>query len=258
VELPESFDWREHGAVTDVKNQGMCGSCWAFSVTGNVEGQQAITNGKLVSLSEQELVDCDKLDGGCGGGFMENAYKTLMDIGGLETEAEYGYDGEDEACKFNRSKVAVRVSGGVEISEDEEEMAKWLLENGPISIALNAFAMQFYMGGVSHPFSFLCSPSGLDHGVLIVGFGVHTTRFTHRRQPFWIIKNSWGPSWGEGGFIRLEMKANEEQHCGWDYDTHAGLACEGDPDKARVCGTCGVLYDSVYPVGVHLRSARLQ
>jgi len=148
VELPESFDWREHGAVTDVKNQGMCGSCWAFSVTGNVEGQQAITNGKLVSLSEQELVDCDKLDGGCGGGFMENAYKTLMDIGGLETESEYGYDGEDEACKFNRSKVAVRVSGGVEISQDEEEMAKWLLKNGPISIALNAFAMQFYMGGV--------------------------------------------------------------------------------------------------------------
>ena len=78
----------------------------------------------------------------------QNAYKTLMDIGGLETEEEYGYDGEDEACKFNRSKVAVRVSGGVEISEDEEEMAKWLLKNGPISIALNAFAMQFYMGGV--------------------------------------------------------------------------------------------------------------
>ena len=78
----------------------------------------------------------------------QNAYKTLMDIGGLETEEEYGYDGEDEACKFNRSKVAVRVSGGVEISQDEEEMAKWLLKNGPISIALNAFAMQFYMGGV--------------------------------------------------------------------------------------------------------------
>merc|ERR1712173_476211 len=149
IPIPESFDWREYGAVTKVKNQGMCGSCWAFSVTGNVEGQNAIKNGKLVSLSEQELVDCDKRDYGCGGGFMENAYKTLMDIGGLETEAEYGYDGEDEACKFNRSKVAVRVSGGVEISEDEEEMAKWLLKNGPISIALNAFAMQFYMGGVS-------------------------------------------------------------------------------------------------------------
>ena len=90
--------------------------------------------------------------------YTQNAYKTLMDIGGLETEAEYGYDGEDEACKFNRSKVAVRVSGGVEISEDEEEMAKWLLKNGPISIALNAFAMQFYMGGVCFTiYSFISS-----------------------------------------------------------------------------------------------------
>ena len=133
----------------------------------------------------------------------QNAYKTLVDLGGLEAESAYGYDGEDEACKFNRSKVAVRVTGGLEISQDEHEMAQWLLKNGPISIALNAFAMQFYMGGVSHPYSFLCSPSGLDHGVLIVGFGVHTTRFLHRVQPYWIIKNSWGPGWGEAGYYRL-------------------------------------------------------
>jgi len=150
VELPESFDWRDHGAVTKVKNQGMCGSCWAFSVSGNVEGQQAVRNGKLISLSEQELVDCDPLDGGCGGGFMENAYKTLLNIGGLESESDYGYDGDDEACRFNRSKVAVRVTGGVEIDKDEHKMAQWLLKNGPISVALNAFAMQFYMGGVTY------------------------------------------------------------------------------------------------------------
>jgi len=203
VEVPESFDWRDHGAVSEVKNQGMCGSCWAFSVTGNVEGQQAVKNGKLLSLSEQELVDCDPLDYGCGGGLMENAYKTLLDIGGLEQESDYGYDGETEACQFNRSKVAVRVTGGVEISSDEHQMAQWLLKNGPISIAINAFAMQFYMGGVSHPFSLLCSPSGLDHGVLIVGFGVHTTWLLQRRVPFWIVKNSWGPSWGEGGYYRV-------------------------------------------------------
>jgi len=203
IPLPDSFDWREHGAVTKVKNQGMCGSCWAFSVTGNVEGQNAIKNGKLVSLSEQELVDCDKRDYGCNGGFMENAYETLLEIGGLESEEEYGYDGDDEACKFDRSRVVTKVSGGVEISQNETQMAQWLLQNGPISVGLNAFAMQFYMGGVSHPFSFMCGASGIDHGVLIVGFGVHTTKYLHRVQPYWLIKNSWGPSWGEQGYYKL-------------------------------------------------------
>ena len=98
-----------------------------------------------------------------------------MEIGGLETEEDYGYDGEDEACKFNRTRVAARVSGGVEIGKNETQMAQWLLKNGPISVGLNANAMQFYKGGVSHPFQFLCSPDGVDHGVLIVGFGGENT-----------------------------------------------------------------------------------
>ena len=126
-----------------------------------------------------------------------------MEIGGLVTKEDYGYDGEGETCKFNRSRVAARVTGGVEISHNETQMAQWLLKNGPIAVGLNAFAMQFYMGGVSHPPSFFCSPSGIDHGVLIVGFGVHTTKYLKRVQPYWIIKNSWGPSWGESGYYRL-------------------------------------------------------
>merc|ERR1712059_96657 len=112
-------------------------------------------NGELLSLSEQELVDCDKRDNGCNGGLPENAYKTLMELGGLELESEYGYDGKDEACQYNRSKVAVRVTGGVEISQNETQMAQWLFKNGPISVGLNANAMQFYKGGVSHPWKFL-------------------------------------------------------------------------------------------------------
>merc|ERR1712198_820773 len=203
VDLPKEFDWRDHGAVTEVKNQGQCGSCWAFSVTGNVEGAYAVKHGKLLDLSEQELVDCDTRDNGCNGGLPENAYKTLLEIGGLETEQDYGYDGEDEQCKFNRSRVAARVSGGVEIGQNETQMAQWLIKNGPISVGLNANAMQFYKGGVSHPFKFLCDPSGIDHGVLIVGFGVHTTKYLHRVQPYWLIKNSWGPSWGENGYYKL-------------------------------------------------------
>merc|ERR1712176_505718 len=90
-----------------------------------------------------------------------------------------------------------------DIGEDEDEIAEALLEHGPLAIALNAFGMQFYHSGVSHPFSFLCSPDGLDHGVLIVGYGVHTTRWLKRVQPYWLIKNSWGPGWGEGGYYKL-------------------------------------------------------
>ena len=136
----------------------MCGSCWAFSVTGNVEGQWAVKYGKLLDLSEQELVDCDSRDAGCNGGLPENAYKTLLELGGLETEAEYHYDGADETCVFNKSGVAATVVGGDEISQNETKMAQWLLKNGPISVGLNANAMQFYYGGISHPWSFLCSP----------------------------------------------------------------------------------------------------
>lgn len=172
IELPPEYDWRHYNVVTPVKNQGQCGSCWAFSVTGNVEGQYAIKHGKLLSLSEQELVDCDKLDQGCGGGLPDSAYKALEEIGGLETETDYPYEAENEQCHFNQDKVRVRVISGVNITSNETEMAQWLVQNGPMSIGINANAMQFYMGGVSHPFHFLCNPNDLDHGVLIVGYGI--------------------------------------------------------------------------------------
>ncbi|EMP39218.1 Cathepsin F [Chelonia mydas] len=150
--------------------QGMCGSCWAFSVTGNVEGQWFLRRGSLVSLSEQ---------------------------GGLETEGDYSYEGHKQSCSFSATKVAVYINSSVEISRDETEIAAWLAKNGPISIALNAFAMQFYRRGVSHPFRLLCNPWMIDHAVLLVGYG------TRDRTPFWAIKNSWGKNWGEQGYYYL-------------------------------------------------------
>nr|XP_003707276.1 PREDICTED: uncharacterized protein LOC100880620 [Megachile rotundata] len=203
IDLPPKFDWREYNAVTPVKDQGQCGSCWAFSAIGNIEGQYAIKHKKLLSLSEQELVDCDNLDDGCGGGYMINAYKTVEKLGGLELETDYPYDARNEKCHFLKNKAKVQVASALNITNDEKKMAQWLVKNGPISVGINANAMQFYFGGVSHPFKFLCDPANLDHGVLIVGYATSTYPLFKKKLPYWIIKNSWGPKWGEQGYYRV-------------------------------------------------------
>ncbi|RZC70529.1 hypothetical protein C5167_033668 [Papaver somniferum] len=209
--LPNNFDWREKGAVTDVKLQGTCGSCWAFSTTGVVEGANFIATGKLVSLSEQQLVDCDHkcdlkekdaCDNGCKGGLMTNAYKYLIEAGGLHEEKTYPYVGKAEECKFDKEKIAVRITNFTNIPLDENQIAAHLVHHGPLAVGLNAVFMQTYICGVSCPL--ICGKKFINHGVLLVGYserGYSILRF--RNTPYWIIKNSWGKRWGEHGYYKL-------------------------------------------------------
>lgn len=193
---PKEFDWRKKGAVTHVKNQQQCGSCWAFATVANIEGQNYLQNGKLLSLSEQELVDCDGNDSGCNGGLPTNAYQDLIDNKmGLELESDYGYHAVDGTCKAKASLESVFLQSFVKIGQDEGDIASALMKYGPLAIGINASYMQFYTGGISDPF--FCNPSALDHGVTIVAFG------EEGGKQFWTIKNSWGAGWGEEGYYRI-------------------------------------------------------
>ncbi|KAJ0971929.1 hypothetical protein J5N97_019888 [Dioscorea zingiberensis] len=210
-DLPTDFDWRDHGAVTSVKNQGSCGSCWSFSAAAALEGANFLATGKLKSLSEQQLVDCDhecdseepdSCDSGCNGGLMTTAFEYLLKAGGLELEADYPYTGSDRGgCKFDKSKIAASVLNFSVVAIDEDQIAANLVKHGPLAIGINAVFMQTYIGGVSCPY--ICGRH-LDHGVLLVGYGsAGYSPIRFKEKPYWIIKNSWGETWGENGYYKI-------------------------------------------------------
>jgi len=197
--LADELDWRTKGAVTPVKDQGQCGSCWAFSTTGSVEGANQIKTGTLESVSEQQLVDCAGSAGnqGCNGGLMDDAFEYIIKNGGLGSEASYPYTAKDGKCKQVSSVATVSKFTDVKKNDETDLMSAVNIE--PVSVAVDAMSWSAYRKGVM---SGLCGKS-LDHGVLCIGYGDDGS------TPYWLVKNSWGTSWGEQGFIRLVRNKNE-------------------------------------------------
>ncbi|XP_010276986.1 PREDICTED: ervatamin-B-like [Nelumbo nucifera] len=200
---PSSFDWRSQGVVTPVKNQGACGSCWAFSATGAIEGINAIVTGNLTSLSEQELVDCDKTSYGCNGGWTNKAFQWVIDNGGIATESQYSYTAKDGVCNSSAVK-AVKIDGYQWAGRDEESLLCAVTQQ-PVSVSI-LVVQDFYQytsgiySGKSCPTD---QPGNVNHAVLIVGYGTSADGID-----YWVVKNSWGPSWGKlGGYVLIQRNS---------------------------------------------------
>ena len=203
VSAPTSVDWTTKGAVTPVKNQGQCGSCWAFSTTGSVEGAWFLAGHSLISLSEQQLVSCSGTYGnqGCNGGLMDNAFKYIV-ANGIALESTYPYAGKTGTCnKSLASQVAAKISSYKDVTPDSPTALEAAIATQPVSVAVEAdqSAWQLYNSGTV---SSNCGTS-LDHGVLAVGYD------TTASPPYYKVKNSWGPSWGLAGFIQIAITSGK-------------------------------------------------
>lgn len=248
-DLPDSVDWRTQGVVTPVKDQGHCGSCWSFAAAETIESHWALAKDQLWELSEQQILDCTSNpnhcggSGGCEGGTAEVAFASVISAGGISTEWTYPYQshaGNDfpKCGLLSNFTPSVKISSYVVLPENEYLPLLTAAAAGPVAISVDASTWRFYASGVYNG----CNQTNpdLDHAVQLVGYG------TENGSDFWLVRNSWTPAWGEAGYIKL-LRTSEVQ-CGTDLTPADGSGCDGGPATVNVCGTCGILYDTTYPV----------
>jgi cathepsin F len=210
---PPSFDWRNEGRVSEVKEQGNCKACYAFTTIGNLEGLYYAKTKVMTPLSEQMIVDCDNVDGGCRGGLMKDTIEWIKSNGGIMAEKDYPYKGKKGlSCKKKPEKyVDLKVTGFKRLGStaeifdcvDENQIKEFLYENGPLIAAVNGMFLQDYIKGILDYPSDICSSAYINHGVLIVGYGTEGST----NMDYWTVKNSLGKDWGESGYFRIRRGA---------------------------------------------------
>lgn len=248
--LPAAVDWRNHSVITAVKNQASCGSCWTFGTAETIESFYALAGGPLTVLSEQQILDCTPNPnhcggtGGCEGGTAEIAMDRIKAMGGLTSEKLYPYisgGGQDFPCHFsNKTTPAIaKLSGYVNLPSNQYlPVLTALATVGPLIINVDASAWSAYEEGV---FNGCNQNPDIDHVVQLVGYGTDS-----QLGDYWIVRNSWTAGWGENGYIRLHRQSTPI--CGQDTNPQDGTGCNNGPSQVTVCGTCGILFDALYPV----------
>jgi len=247
--LPTTVDWRQKNVVTAPKDQAQCGSCWSFATAEVLESAWAIKTGVLPTLSEQQILDCtpnpDQCGGtgGCEGGTAELAYARIIELGGLTSEALYPYvsgAGRDYTCKNPIPAPVAKVTNYTKLPENQyDPLLSAVATVGPIAVSVDAASWGRYSSGVFDG----CNKANpdIDHAVVLVGYGTDP-----QLGDYWLVRNSWGATWGEKGYIRLKRSATVE--CGIDKTPGDGSGCKNGPPQVTVCGTCGILYDTCYPI----------
>jgi len=251
-DLPTSVDWRQSGIVSAVKDQGHCGSCWAFAATATIESHVAKATGLLFDFSPEQIAMCSPNpdscggSGGCNGATHEIAFEYLTGSSGLYQEFQYpytSYTGTNYACSIPKVGAPKGVIDGyVQLpSNDYTSLMNGIATVGPIAITVDASEWHSYESGVFNGCNQV-NPD-LNHGVVLVGYG--TDAFY---GDYWLVRNSWNANFGEAGYIRVARTSDESSLCGSDITPQDGTACAGSDDPVNVCGTCGILYDTSYPL----------